>query len=333
MRVARRAMAAAIAVAAAATGIAACSGSAASSAIPATTWKVPQARASTASAPSSASALATPTPQHRTSPPLTGLFIDGGGPARQAFAEETGIQPSIDLNFSRWDSGFLASWADGVEDSGGIPLVQVAMGQHASDVAGIADGDDDSYLISYADAVRSFGHPLILSFGHEMNGTWYSWGWQHVRPATFVAAWRHIVDVFRAQGASNVTWLWTVQAYGDSPSQTTNPRPWWPGSDYVTWVGVDGHYLYTGETFDTIFNKILGNVESITTKPILISETAISQEFDQQAMLSNLFQGVAADGLLGFVYFDSTGNADYRLESPGALSAFGAAARKYGYAS
>ena len=28
--------------------------------------------------------------------------------------------------------------------------------------------------------------------------------------ATFVAAWRHIVTLFRAEGADNVTWLWTV---------------------------------------------------------------------------------------------------------------------------
>ena len=48
-------------------------------------------------------------------------------------------------------------------------------------------------------------------FGHEMNGNWYSWGYQHaLTAAVFVAAWRHIVTVFRPQGAGNVTWLWTV---------------------------------------------------------------------------------------------------------------------------
>ena len=43
-----------------------------------------------------------------------------------------------------------------------------------------------------------------------MNATWYSWGYGHVRASTFVAAWRHIVSLFRAQGADNVTWLWTI---------------------------------------------------------------------------------------------------------------------------
>ena len=51
---------------------------------------------------------------------------------------------------------------------------------------------------------------MVLSFGHEMNGNWYSWGNQHTSAKAFVAAWRHIVTVFRAAGAENVIWLWTV---------------------------------------------------------------------------------------------------------------------------
>ena len=75
-----------------------------------------------------------------------------------------------------------------------------------------------------------------------MNGAWYSWGYTHTSPATFVAAWRHIVDIFRAHGARNVTWLWTVniiRRHGKIP----NPAPWWPGKSYVTSVGIDAYYL------------------------------------------------------------------------------------------
>jgi hypothetical protein len=39
-------------------------------------------------------------------------------------------------------------------------------------LASIAAGGSDSYLRSYADAVVALGHPVILSFGHEVNGTW-----------------------------------------------------------------------------------------------------------------------------------------------------------------
>ena len=40
----------------------------------------------------------------------------------------------------------------------------------------------------------------------------------------FVAAWRHIVTVFRALGARNVTWLWTVNIINDT-QRGRIPRP------------------------------------------------------------------------------------------------------------
>ena len=83
-------------------------------------------------------------------------------------------------------------------------------------IAAIASGRYDGYLSAYAEAVRAYRHPVILSFGHEMNGTWYSWGYRHTSPAVFVAAWRHIVTLFRALGARNVTWLWTVNIVNDT---------------------------------------------------------------------------------------------------------------------
>ena len=49
-------------------------------------------------------------------------------------------------------------------------------------LAKIADGGYDSYLLSFANAVAAFRHSVIISFGHEMNGYWYSWGY-HTSPA------------------------------------------------------------------------------------------------------------------------------------------------------
>jgi hypothetical protein len=261
-----------------------------------------------------------------------GLFIAGGPKARASFAKETGVQPGIEVNYSNWGAGFLKSWATSVTAAKATPLIQVTLGTQASVVTAIARGKDDKYLIAYAKAVKAFKHPVILSYGREMNGTWYKWGWKHTNPSTFVAAWRHIVTVFRKEGATNVTWLWTVQAYADAPQNTANPAPWWPGSGYVTEVGIDGHYLYKGQKFATVFDQTLTSVRHITSKPILIAEVGIAQKLGQQALLPNLFAGVKSQKLLGFVYFDVTGNADYTLKTKAVLAAFGAAARKYGYA-
>jgi mannan endo-1,4-beta-mannosidase len=135
-------------------------------------------------------------------------------------------------------------------------------------------------------------------------------------PATFVAAWRHIVTLFRGQGAENVTWLWTIQA--DEPG--TGPvASWWPGAQYVTWVGIDGYYYRHSDTFATVFGKTITQVRSFTGKPVLLSETAVGPEAGQFAKIQDLFHGMAKYKTLGLVWFDKPQHdglyhQDWRIE-------------------
>ena len=39
----------------------------------------------------------------------------------------------------------------------------------------IANGAYDGYIRQFALAVKQWGHPFLLGFAHEMNGTWFSW--------------------------------------------------------------------------------------------------------------------------------------------------------------
>ena len=58
-----------------------------------------------------------------------------------------------------------------------VPLVQID--PTGIRLRAIAAGRYDAYLRSYAAAVRAYGGRVVLSFGHEMNGNWYSWGYHH----------------------------------------------------------------------------------------------------------------------------------------------------------
>jgi len=142
-----------------------------------------------------------------------------------------------------------------------------------------------------------------------------------------VAAWRHIVNLFRAEGARNVTWLWAVNVINPR-SGVPSPRPWWPGSSYVTWVGIDGYYLRPSLTFASLFGPTIAAVRALTRDPILITETAASAS-DQPAKIAGLFAGVHLYELLGFVWFDALHVKDWRLSSPAAISAFRQAAETY----
>ena len=259
-----------------------------------------------------------------------GLYPDGvpaSYAAARSFTTATGVSPNVVVYYSGWLEPFQASFAGTASRAGAVPLVQID--PDGVSVAAIAGGQYDDYLRSYAGAVRRYQHPVILSFGHEMNGTWYSWAAGHTAPATFVAAWRHIVDVFHAAGTFNVTWLWTVNVTRSRSGGVASPRPWWPGASYVTWVGVDGYYYSPTDSFATLFGPAVASVRTWTRKPILIAETSATSSAGQPAKIADLFAGIHLYGLLGFVWFDNKTNQDWRLASPTAIAAFQRAARSY----
>jgi hypothetical protein len=239
------------------------------------------------------------------------------------FTQAVGKQPNLVGYYSGWGEPFQTSFADTVRGYGAVTVLQ--WDPTYASVSLIAAGGYDAYLRSYADSVRDFGQPVVIGFGHEMNAPWYSWGYGNLPPATFVAAWRHIVKLFRAQGADNVTWLWTLQA--DEPG--TGPvASWWPGAAYVTWVGIDGYYYLPSDTFASVFGQTIAQVRAFTSKPLLLSETAVGPEAGQPAKVRDLFNGMHLYGTLGLVWFDiaqddGVYHQDWHIEDdPAAVTAF-----------
>jgi hypothetical protein len=245
------------------------------------------------------------------------------------FTNAVGRHPNLVGYYSGWGEAFAASFADTVRGHGAVTIMQ--WDPTGAPISRIAAGGYDRYLRSFADSVRDFGQPVVIGFGHEMNARWYSWGYGRVPPSTFIAAWRHIVTVFRDQGADNVTWLWTINA--DLP--TTGPiAAWWPGAGYVTWVGIDGYYYIPANNFASVFGKTIAQVRAITSKPVLLSETAVGPGAGQPGKIANLFAGMREYGTLGLVWFDIAQDdglyhQDWRIEnSPAAQAAFRAGAAR-----
>jgi hypothetical protein len=255
-----------------------------------------------------------------------GVYETGPPRTYQAVADFTtavGKQPNLIGYYSGWEEAFQTSFAETVYRHGAATIMQ--WDPTLTSVSKIASGGYDGYLRSFADSVRDFGHPVVIGFGHEMNAYWYSWGYGHLPPATFVAAWRHIVTLFRDQHVHNVTWLWTIQA--DEPG--TGPiASWWPGAQYVNWIGIDGYYYRRSENFFSIFGQTIAQVRKFTPQSILLSETAVGPSAGQAAKIPNLFAGMRHYGTLGLVWFDIAQDGglysqDWRVEnSPAAETAF-----------
>jgi hypothetical protein len=142
-----------------------------------------------------------------------------------------------------------------------------------------------------------------------MNGSFNTWGYRHVPPKTFIQAWRHIVTLFRTAGATNVTWLWTVnyESAGEGPI-----GPWWPGAAYVNWVGIDGYFYGKTYSFGNLFIPTMVAVRKLAPKiPILIAETAAGQIAGQAGKISNLFAGASRNGVLGLIWFDENQKGNF----------------------
>jgi Glycosyl hydrolase family 26 len=242
------------------------------------------------------------------------------------FTKATGVRPNVVVYYSGWQEPFQKSFAKQAAEHGAVPVVQIQ--PTGIDLSAIASGQyDDDYLLHYAQAVRAYGHPVIMSFGHEMNGTWYSWSNGNSSPKAFVAAWRHIVNLFRSNGADNVTWMWTVNVI-EPQAGIPDPQAWWPGSSYVTWVGIDGYYTSPQVQFVSLFGPTIVAIRRLTNDPILIAETGAAGAH-QPASIADLFAGIRSYQILGFIWFDADTRKDWQLTSLPATAAFRLGAAAY----
>jgi hypothetical protein len=268
-----------------------------------------------------ASVPSSPPVVHASLPPMPtsylGVFEAGAPPGYGPvadFSQAVGVQPNLVEYYSGWAQPFASSFARAIYAHGVIPFVQID--PTFASVSAITTGAYDAYLRLYADDVRGFGHPVVIGFAHEMNDPRQAWGYGHVPASTFVSAWRHIVSLFRAEGAENVLWLWTLQAdnSGTGPIGT-----WWPGAGYVTWVGIDGYYYRPSDRFARVFGTTINQVRKLTDRPVLLSETAVGPHANQAVNIQDLFAGMARYKTLGLVWFDKTQHdgiyhQDWRIE-------------------
>jgi len=255
-------------------------------------------------------------------PPRLRIGVALGGSNIQAkldtFARAVGTSPTVVEVYRPFGGAFSRALACRISKDGALPLINLSPRRQS--IRAIADGQYDAYLAKYARAVKNFRLPVAISFGHEMNGNWYPWGWKRVQPADFKAAWRHIHEVFTRDGAANVIWVWSVSPKGRLSSAQAL---WWPGPAYVTWVGLDAYYRKPGSTFNTI-NRCLVSIRQFTDRPVLLTETAVAPGPHAARQVTSLFAGAASHpGVIGFVWFDQNRQERWRLEeNPPALKAF-----------
>ena len=126
--------------------------------------------------------------------------------------------------------------------------------------------------------------------------------------------------------------MWTVNVIDKYGPIIPSPDAWWPGDSYVNWIGIDGYYYKTSQTFAELFGPTIVDVRALTSDPIIIAETGASHAAGQSAKITELFTGIQTYGLLGFIWFDAddtTQGLDWRLTSSAVLGTYREDAKEF----
>ena len=124
-------------------------------------------------------------------------------------------------------------------------------------------------------------------------------------------------------GATALLWGATDRLYGHRADRLLVA-----GGAVRDLVGIDGYYYRPSDTFASVFGRTIAAVRAITSKPVLLSETAVGPGAGQAAKIGDLFASMRLYQTLGLVWFDiaqhhGVYHQDWRIDnSPAAEAAF-----------
>ena len=105
-----------------------------------------------------------------------------------------------------------------------------------------------------------------MRIGYEFDGSH-----NELEPKEYVKAYRHIVDLMRAEGVDNIAFVW--HSYASKPFKDYPISAWYPGDDYADWVGISvfGH-AYSDSGFGSYCDDVLEFAKQ-HKKPVMIAES------------------------------------------------------------
>jgi endo-alpha-1,4-polygalactosaminidase (GH114 family) len=192
-----------------------------------------------------------------------------------------------------------------IRNAGAVPFIRLMLRSSAEQgiveptftLTRTLNGDFDGDLQAWARDARDFGSPLIVEYGTEVNGEWFSWNgvWngggttdgygdpaEPDGPERFRDAYRHIIQIARDEGASNITWVFHVDS-NDAPEETWNQlENYYPGDEWVDWIGVsvygaldplDTECASFRDSMDAVYPRLAA---LSTNKPIVVLEFGVS---------------------------------------------------------
>ena len=209
---------------------------------------------------------------------------------------------------------FSNNWTDGVNfpfeavrtisSTGKIPFIRLMPRTNYEEYVAdtlfsmqkIIDGDFDGELTQWAKDAANTNIPLLAEFGTEVNGSWFPWNGLYNGagktdaygdtsiadgPERFRDAYRHIIDICRENGATNITWFFHIDADCEPIEVWNDFENYYPGDNYIDWIGVSVYgpqeegdeYRDFSETLDKVYRRMT----KLTDKPMAILEFGVTE--------------------------------------------------------
>lgn len=181
----------------------------------------------------------------------------------------------------------------------------------------IESGQWDRYIETWADAAKAHAQPILVSWGLEMNGSWFPWsgiycgkrqdgtsssipGAPAAGPEQFKRVFRHVVNLVRARGARNILWGFHCNNFSYPLESWNTFAAYFPGSEYVDWLGLSVYGMQFSKdpwvSFHEAMDRAYGEICEIDPhKPLIVAEWGVAES----PRAGSKFQWIQ-EGLEGF---------------------------------
>jgi hypothetical protein len=171
--------------------------------------------------------------------------------------------------------------------------------------AAVVSGRYDGVIRQRALQIKAIGKPVFLEWRWEMDRP--NLAGQVGNPAEYIAAWKHVRDIFAKEHVNNVAWVWCPTAKGFA--QGGNAPAYYPGNSQVDWICAD---VYPGAGPYRSFAEAAGSFltwASHHRKPVMIGEFGVPQRYGP-ALRAQWLRAAAATvqadpQIKALVYFDA----------------------------
>jgi len=283
-------------------------------------------------------------------------FPDFGGPEDEVTTQKVQTFETMVGKNIAW-AYFSQNWMDGIVypkasihaigKTGAIPFVrfmprndfEMGVKEQRFSLQRIIDGNFDTALRQWAKDAKKDNIPMLVDFAVEMNGNWFGWsgafngageidGYGNPNypdgPERFRDAYRHIIDIFRAEGVNHITWFFHPD-HGSYPNESWNKaKYYYPGDNYIDWIGFSMYGAqevteeWEGLEFSTQLASHYADIKAISsTKPIALLEFSVTDQHpdgDKAAWFNDAFSTILNNPYIKFsaisVWHENWENSD-----------------------